>query len=163
MAKKKLSSKQILIGGLCIIVVCLAVSAILMVVNQSTSREPTEAELQTYAPYAVESLTLQAVLDQCAEAGQEEIGDNTYTTYTSDTLGQLLYQCGQITEIIRNEEGTLNISYTDTQGRLVILGYTEEGLVELAVYDEPTDTLFHTINGATVVWENFRNGIQWGA
>lgn len=163
MAKKKFTNKQILIGGLGIIALCLLVAVISMMFNRSTSREPTEAELQTYAPYAVEGLDMDTILAQCTQAGAEEIGDNTYATYTSDTLGQSLYQCAEITEIIVSEAGLLNLSYTDTEGRVVVLGYNSEGMTELAIYEESTDTLFHTTDGTTVVWEKFRTGYQWGA
>lgn len=163
MAKEKMSNKQVLKIGLAVIAVCLIISGIYLVVNRSTSREPTQEELETYTPYAVETLNTQSVLSQCTEVGEEEIGEHTYTTFTSDTLGAELYQCAEITEIIMNEAGTLHISYLDTVGRTVIIGFSDEGMIELAVYDEPTDTLFHIINGTTTVWQKFRNGIQWGA
>ena len=171
MAKQKMSNKKVLIIGLCVIAVCLIISIGYMAMHRSVSREPTRQETQTYAPYAVDWSAAaeegmsekEFILSQCAEIGEKEIGEHLYTTFTSETLGGSLYQCEQITEIILNEAGTLHISYTDTAGRMVIIGYTDEGMCELAIYDEPTDTLYHTIDGSTEVWTNFRNGFQWGS
>ena len=167
-----MNKKKTLLVGVGIILVCFLISGIYMFVNRSTSRAPTQAEMDAYAPYAVDWTAAageagmtekEIILSLCTYEGEETIGQNIYKSYTSDTLADHLYQCQSLSEVVVSDDGILHISYTDTNGRLVFLGYREDGLYERAVYDEKTDTMFHELEGTAVVWSNFRNGIQWGA
>ena len=51
---KHWSNKKTLTIGLLIIGACLLVAAAYMVMNRSTKREATQAEMDAYAPYAVD-------------------------------------------------------------------------------------------------------------
>lgn len=165
---KNWSNKKTLTVGLCVIGACLLVSLIFLLTNRSTKRQPTQQEITACAPYAVdwqplgEGNDLEIILSMCENAGEKTIGENTYTVYTSDTLGQYLYDYSEMMEIAQLND-VLYIQYYTPGGGMVTLGYSREGLVEKAVYDAGTDTLFHELNGTIEVWEKFRSGVQWGA
>ena len=165
---KNWSNKKLLKVGLSIIGICLLVSLGIMLTNRTTKREPTQQEITAYAPYEVDWQSLgqgtdpEIILSFCENAGEKTIGENVYTVYTSDTLGQHLYNFAEITEIAQLN-GELYIQYTTPDGGMVTLGYSGQGLVEKAVYDAETDTMFHDLGGTVEVWEKFRTGIQWGA
>lgn len=166
-------NKKTLIIGIAIIVVCLIIVGIGMVKNRSTKREATEQELADYAPYSVDwkalteagegSTDKEIILSMCQSAGEKEIGGGTYATFSSETLGDYLYRFSELTEIFEGDGDTLFVSYTDTDGRTVILVYDGEGLCEQGIYDPETDTFFHELEGSVEVWTKFRSGIQWGS
>lgn len=167
---KNMSNKKILTIGLAIIAICLAVCVAFMFLNRSTKREPTEAEMLQMEPYAVdwqsaagtEAGDKDVILAMCDFSEEAAIGQNVYKIYTSDSLGDYLYKFAQMTEIAVLEE-VLYIQYTDTDGNTVTLGYTDDGLMEKAVYFPDTDLLYYEQGEITEVWEKFQTGIQWGA
>ena len=167
---KNMSKKKTLIIGLSIIAACLLFCVGYLFVTRSPKREPTQQEIEAYAPYAIdwqstsstEGSDKQIILEMCSFAKEKTIGENVYQIYTSDILGSYLYQFGEMTEIAEMQ-GTLYIQYTDSDGNTVTLGYTDEGLMEKAVYCLETDTLYYEQDGLTEVWEKFGSGIQWGA
>lgn len=167
---KNMSNKKILTIGLIVIAVCLAVSIVYMFLNRTTKREPAEAELLFCEPYAVDWQSVSSrdagdkeiILEMCQFVEESTIGQNLYQIYTSQSLGDYLYKFGEMTEIAMLE-GVLYIQYTDSDGNTVTLGYSDEGLMEKAVYFPETDILFYELDGVTEVWEKFRTGIQWGA
>ena len=81
--------------------------------------------------------------------------------YTSETLGDYLYNCAEVVEIGVLEEN-LYIQYNDRDGNAVTMGYSEEGLTELAVYFQSADLLFYQQGETVEVWENFRAGVSFG-
>ena len=165
---KNWSNKKTLTFGLMVIGICLLISLGIMMTNRTVKREPTQQEITAYAPYAVDwqslgqGSDLEIILSLCTGAGEKTIGENVYTVYTSETLGQYLYNFAEMTEIAQLN-AALYIQYTTPEGGMVTLGYSDRGLVEKAVYDAATDTLFHELNGTVEVWEKFRSGIQFGA
>ena len=164
---KNWSNKKTLTVGLGVIGICLLVSLVIMMTNRSTKREPTQQEITAYAPYEVnwqalgEGSDREILLSFCDNAGEKTIGENVYTVYTSEVLGQHLYNFGEMMEIAQLQD-VLYIQYYTPEGGMVTLGYDHQGLVEKAVYDAQADTLFHQLNGSIEVWEKFRNGVQWG-
>lgn len=164
--------KKTWIIGIGIIVVCLIAAGVGLVLNRSTKREATEQELAEYAPYSVDWKALpeaggrgtekEIILSMCQSAGEKEIGGGTYDVFMSDTLGAYLYRFSEMTEIFQGDGDTLFVSYTDTDGRTVILVYDDEGICERGIYDPQTDTFFHESQGTVEVWTKFRSGIQWG-
>lgn len=167
---KNMSNKKILIIGVSVIVICLLICGVYMFVNRATKREPTQQEIAVCVPYAVDWQSVsgseagdqEIILSLCEFAEETTIGQNMYKIYTSDSLGQHLYKFGEMTEIALLE-GVLYIQYTDSDGNTVTLGYSEEGLMEKAVYFPGTDILYYEQGDITEVWEKFGTGIQWGA
>lgn len=167
---KNMSNKKILTIGLIVIAVCLAVSIVFMFLNRSTKREPTEGEILRCEPYTVdwqiatgtEAGDKAIILEMCEFAEETTIGQNLYKIYTSKSLGDYLYKFAEMTEIALLED-VLYIQYTDSDGNTVTLGYTDEGLMEKAVYFPESDVLYYEQGDITEVWEKFRTGIQWGA
>ncbi len=165
---KHWSNKKTLTVGLIIIGACLLIAAAYMVMNRSTKREATQAEIEAYAPYAVdwqsvgEGTDKEIILSFCQAGEKQTIGENEYHIYTSETLGDHLYSFAEMMEIAQLED-VLYIQYTTPEGGMVTLGYSDDGLVEKAVYDLEADTMFYEANGTIEVWEKFRNGFQWGA
>lgn len=162
---KHWSNKKTLGIGLGIIAVCLAVCMVYMIANRSTKREPTQAETAAAAPYAVtwqgEGSEKEIILSMCTFLEEKTIGENLYRTYSSDSLGSKLYNFAEFMEIAESAD-VLYIQYTTPEGGMVTMGYNDEGLMELAIYDQACDTLYHQLDGTTEVWEKFRNGVQWG-
>ena len=166
---KNWSKKKTLFVGLGIIAVCLAVCIAYMTANRSTKREPTQQEIEACAPYAVdwqnagitEGTDKEILLSLCSVAEETTIGDNVYQIYTSDTLGGYLYRFQEMVEIAELED-VLYIQYTDTDGNTITMGYSDQGLVEKAVYNAAADTLYYEIDGTIEVWEKFAAGAQWG-
>lgn len=154
-----------------ILVASIVISGIGMYLNRSTSREPTQEEIDAYAPYVLDRQNMpgaeegkgeaELILSVCTDAGEEEIGGNTYQVFTSDLLSTYLYKCAEIKEITMRDS-IVYISYNDTDGRTVILAYGDAGLCERGIYDPETDTFYHEMDGKIEVWMKFRNGIQWG-
>lgn len=167
---KNMSKKKTLVIGISIIAVCLLFCLVYLVANRSTKREPTQQEIEIYAPYAVDWQTAtggegtdkEIILSLCAFSEEQTIGSNVYEIYTSDILGDHLYKFGEMTQIAMLE-GVLYIQYTDSDGNTITLGYADEGLMEKAVYSLETDTLYYEVAGTVEVWEKFGTGIQWGA
>lgn len=165
---KHWSNKKTLTIGISIIAVCLVVCLGYMVANRSTKREPTAQEIEAYAPYAVdwqsvgEGTDKEIILSFCEAGEAQTIGENEYTVYTSEALGQYLHNFSEMMEIAQLED-VLYIQYTTPEGNMITLGYSDAGLMEKAVYDLEADTLFYEIDGTIEVWEKFRNGVQWGA
>lgn len=165
---KNMSKKKTLIIGISIIAVCLLVSMVYMIANRSTKREPTQQEIETCAPYAVDWQALgegtdkEIILSLCTYTEEQTIGSNVYEIYTSEQLGDYLYQFGEMTQIAVLED-VLYIQYTDSHGKTITLGYTDAGLMEKAVYNPETDILYYEQGDITEVWEKFATGIQWGA
>ncbi|MBQ8621849.1 MAG: hypothetical protein IJ422_06005 [Oscillospiraceae bacterium] len=169
--KKKMNQKEkrTLIVGISIIAVCLLIAGVYIAFNLSTSREATQADIDAFAPYDIDWLTLteedqthkQIILSYCTEGEEQTVGSNTYKTYTSNGLEDHLYKCAAVKEIILTDTDVM-LSYTDTDGQTVILGYGDQGLTEMAVYNPADDTLFHYIDGTATVWNKFYNGIHFG-
>ena len=165
---KNWSNKKTLTIGLIIIGLCLLASLAYMVMNRSTKRDATQAELEAYTPYAVdwqsvgEGTDKEIILSFCTAGENQTIGDNEYSIFTSETLGTHLYDFAEMMEIAQLED-VLYIQYTTPEGNMITLGYSDAGLMEKAVYDLEADTLFYEIDGTVEVWEKFRNGVQWGA
>lgn len=165
---KNWSKKKTLIIGISIIAVCLLVSLIYMVANRTTKREPTQQEIEACAPYAVDWQALgegtdkEIILSLCTYTEEQTIGSNVYEIYISDILGDYLYQFGEMTQIALLED-VLYIQYTDSDAKTITLGYSDDGLMEKAVYDPATDVLYYELGDVTEVWEKFGAGIQWGA
>lgn len=165
---KNWSKKKTLIIGISIIAVCLLVSLIYMVANRTTKREPTQQEIEACTPYAVDWQALgegtdkEIILSLCTYTEEQTIGSNVYEIYTSDALGDYLYQFGEMTQIALLED-VLYIQYTDSDAKTITLGYSDDGLMEKAVYDPATDVLYYELGDVTEVWEKFGAGIQWGA
>lgn len=167
MKKRKLPISRrtfrILIG---VIVLCLVIGFAAMYFGRTQQRQATAEEMAASMPYRVhwqealgsEESDLDIILSLCIQGEDVTIGSNTYKTYISDSLPRYLHNCATLTEILQGADGSLNISYTDSQERLIILGYNAEGLVELGIYDPKTDVMFHDIGGSVTVWENFRSG-----
>ena len=164
---KHWSNKKTLTVGICVIAACLVVCLIYMIANRSTKRAPTQPETAAAAAYAVDWQALgqgtdkEIILTFCQAGEEETIGENQYRIYTSDTLGQYLHNFSEMMEIAQLEE-TLYIQYTTPEGNMITLGYNDQGLKELAVYDLAADTLYYDLDGTVEVWEKFRNGVQWG-
>ena len=165
---KNMSNKKVLTIGLIIIAVCLGISGIYMFTHRTTKREPTQAELQLCAAYDVSWDAVAAgagektaILSLCQFAEEKTIGQNVYDVNTSETLPGYLYNCAEVVEIGVLEEN-LYIQYNDLDGNAVTMGYTEEGLVELAVYFQSADLLFYQQGETVEVWENFRAGMSFG-
>lgn len=157
---------------LILIAVCLLVSVGYVLMNRSTSREATAQEIEDHAAYLVDWTSVpgwedgkgekEFILSLCSYVEEQEIGSNVHQVYSSDILGDYLYRCHDLTEItVMN--GSLYITYYAEDGDMVILAYNDAGLFERAVYDAQTDTLFHEMNGSTVIWNKFRNGFQFGS
>ena len=165
---KNWSNKKTLTVGLIVIGICLLVSLGIMMTSRSTKREPTQEEIAICASYATdwqalgEGSDLDIILSLCTDAGEITIGDNVYTVYTSENLGQHLYNFAEMTELAQLN-GELYIQYTTQDGDMVTLGYSDQGLIETLIYNTNSDTLLHELNGTIEVWENFHSGIQWGA
>lgn len=168
---KNMSNKKVFTIGLIIIAVCLIVAGIMMFVNRSTKRMPTEQEIAVCAPYAVdwqeatgqEGSDKQIILSLCTYSEKQTIGANEYDIYTSETLGSYLHKFAGMTLVGVLNEDAVYIQYTDTDGNSVTLTYSDEGLVEKAVYFPETDILFYEQGELTEVWEKFHSGIQFGA
>lgn len=165
---KHWSNKKTLTIGLIVIGLCLLVSAAYMVMNRSTKREPTPQEMEAYAAYEVDWQALgegtdrEIILSMCTFLEEKTIGENLYRSYDSTALGQYLYNFGEMMETAELGQA-LYIQYTTPDGDMITLGYSDEGLMEKAVYDLDTDTMYHDLDGTIEVWEKFRNGVQWGA
>lgn len=165
---KNWSKKKTLIIGISIIAVCLLVSLVYMVANRTTKREPTQQEIEACAAYAVDWQALgegtdkEIILSLCTYTEEQTIGSNVYEIYTSEVLGDYLYQFGEMTQIAVLED-VLYIQYTDSDAKTITLGYSDDGLMEKAVYDPATDVLYYELGDVTEVWEKFGAGIQWGA
>lgn len=165
---KNWSQKKTLMIGLSIIAVCLLISMVYMFVNRAEKREPTQQEIEACAPYAVDWQALgegtdkEIILSLCSYTEEQTIGNNVYEIYTSEDLGNHLYQFAEMTQIAVLEN-VLYIQYTDSDGKTITLGYTDSGLMEKAVYDPATDILYYEQGDITEVWEKFGAGIQWGA
>ncbi len=157
---------------LALIVVCLAIAGVYVMLNRSTGRDATAAEIaanQAYLPnwegieVAVSSMTEKDILlSLCDYVSDKQIGSNVHQVYTSETLGQYLHRFESLSEITLMNE-TLYITYFADDGDMVILAYTDAGLSELGVYDAETDSFYHEMDGKCVVWSKFRNGFQFGA
>lgn len=167
-----MNRKKTLMICVAIILVSVLVSGINMFFNRSTSRAPTQEEIDTYAPYTIdwtaagkeEGMTEKDfILSLCVEAGEEEIGENVYQTYTSDSLGNYLYKCEKIEQITMSADNIFYVSYTDTDGRTVIMSYNDDGFCEKGIYEPEADTFYHEYEGNVEVWTKFTTGIQWGS
>lgn len=157
---------------LILIAVCLLVSVGYVLMNRSTSREATAAEIKEHAAYLVDWTAVggweagksekEFILSLCSYVEEREIGSNVHQVYSSETLADYLYRCHELTEItVMN--GSLYITYYAEDEDMVILAYNDEGLFERAVYDAQTDVLFHEMNGSAVIWNKFRSGFQFGS
>lgn len=172
--KKSGVSKKNLRAALIVLAVCMVVFLVYGLTNRSTNREPTQQEIEAYAAYAVDwqaatgvtGSDREIILSLCDYAEEKTVGTNQYKTYTSDTLADYLYNCQELQEIMLVQEEDLGecvyVQYTDGDGRMVILNYGDQGLVELGVYDAEADTFYHDMQGTVEVWEKFRKGFQFG-
>lgn len=129
--------------------------------NRSTSREATAEELNQYGAYDA-GLSREQILGVCTYTEDTEIGKNTYKSFVSEALPQMLYRCAEVQRIAVDEQENLYVQYTDPDNRNVTLVLDGAGTKELAVYDPAGDLLFHRTGDTTVVWERFATGIQWG-
>ena len=156
-----MKKRKTLYIGLGIIFVCLAVTGFGMFLNRSTSREATAEELALYGAYDP-GLTAGEILAVCTYTEDAEIGRNTYKTYASSRLPEMLHGCSELQRIAEDAQGNLYIQYNDPENRNVTLAYSGDTLRELAVYDPAGDILFHRLEDSMVVWEKFSSGVQWG-
>lgn len=163
--------KSTLRTWLIVIAVCLAISLGYVLLNRSTSREATAEEIANHQLYAVDWKSIPGWEDGMTEKEfllnlssfqeEREIGSNVHQIYSSDAMAGYLYRCHELSEItVMNE--TLYITYHCEDEDMVILAYDDVGLNEMAVFDAETDTMFHMIDGNSIVWNNFRGGFQWG-
>lgn len=172
-----MKKKKTLVIGLAVIAVCMAVVLVYGLMNRTTKREPTQQERENCAPYTVDwqdatgqsGTDAEIILSLCTFAEEQTIGENRYKSYTPDTLGEYLHQCGEILSVslyLNAETGaeeTLYIQYNDAGGDMVILGYDlAEGLIEMGIFDPDTDTFYHDLRGSVEVWEKFAGGVRWG-
>ena len=156
---------------LIILVVCLGISLGYVLLNRTTSRDATAAEIADHQVYAVDWTAIpgweegitekEFLLNLSSFQEEKEIGSNVHQVYSSDAMAGYLYRCQELSEItVMND--TLYITYYCEDEDMVILAYDDEGLNEMAVFDAETDTLFHMIDGNSIIWDNFRGGFQWG-
>lgn len=165
-------NKKTVRNCLILIAVCLLVSGVYVLMNRSTSREATAGEIEAQAAYLVDWTAVpgwqegmgekEFILTLCDYVEDQTIGSNVHQVYSSETLGDYLYRCHELTEItVMN--GSLYITYYAEDEDMVILAYNDGGLFERAIYDAQTDTLFHERDGSAVVWNKFRSGFQFGS
>lgn len=156
---------------LIILVVCFGISFGYVLLNRTTSRDATAEEIAAHQVYAVDWASVPGWEDGMTEKDfllnlssfqeEKEIGSNVHQVYSSDAMAGYLYRCQELSEItVMNE--TLYITYYCEDEDMVILAYDDEGLNEMAVFDSQTDTLFHMIDGKSLIWDHFRGGFQWG-
>lgn len=156
---------------LIILAVSLIISIGYVMLNRSTSREATADEIAAYQAYAIDWSAVDGW-----EAGMTEkeflltlsifqedqtIGNNVHQVYSSDALPAYLYRCHELAEITLMDD-CLYITYYAEDGDMIVLSYADEGLNEMAVYEAESDTLFHSMDGVSKVWNKFRGGFQWG-
>lgn len=155
--------QKFLVVLLCI---CLPIGIIGMFVTMITDREPTVEEMQLYSPYDVRWDDLPAedgqtrteqLLALCQRGEDIQLEENTYASYTSETLGSYLYQCASVDQILVSADGLVLISYTDANGFAVALACDAEGTAEQSVYDPEKDLMFYANRETTIVYENFSN------
>lgn len=155
---------------LIILAVCLLIPVLYTLFNRSEKREPTQQEIEANALYEIDWQSAvgqdgsdkEIILSLCAFAEEQTIGESVYQIYTSDVLGSYLYNFHEMTEIALHDSGILYVQYTQSDGDMIVLGYSDDGLMEKAVYDAGTDTLYHDLQGSIEVWTKFRSGIQLG-
>lgn len=148
-----------------ILVVSLVIGVTAMFLTRTTSRDATAEELEKYAAYDVlwdampEAGEGQSQKDRilalCTALEETQVGESQYSAYASETLGQHVYHCRQVDQILVSEDGVLYINYTDLDGLSVILGYDADGLQERSIYDRETDILYYELNGTVIVYEHF--------
>ena len=155
---------------ICIVIaVCLAVALGYMLTNRSEKRAPTAEETELYAFYSIdwqlltgmEEADREIILSLCEPAGEKTIGANVYQIYTSSSLGEYLYNFGEMMEIARLGE-VLYIQYTTPDGDMITLGYDVDGRCESSIYDLSEDTMYYETRETAEVWTKFRSGFQWG-
>lgn len=162
--KKKMSVIMIVVAA-----ACLLFSGIYIYANRSVKREPTQQELEASSAYVVDwqqardqkGTDKEIILGLCTYVEKRTIGETVYDIYTSDVLGAYLHNFHEMKEIALYNNENLFIQYTESNGNMVLLGYDEEGLTELGIYDAQTDTFFHNLKGSVEVWTNFRTGMQF--
>lgn len=146
-----------------VMLISIAFSSWLAYMNRATSRPATQEELDLYAQYDLdmsgvpEGMTKQDfILSLSTEAGEEEFGEGVYMTYTSETVGQYLFSCAEVTEIAKAEEDSVYVTYRDEAGRTVLIGFLGNEIREKAIFDPATNTFFVVKLDKTIeVWENF--------
>lgn len=151
--------------GVIIIVVCLVISGGYMLLNQSQKRDATAAEIQAAQAYVpawdTGVLTQTAyILGQCDLAQDQPGGD--YRLYTSQTLGQVLFDCHRDLVIQEGEDGSVFLRYFTAGDDMVVLSFREDDLTELSIYDAATDELYYQTGDDAVIWTKFRTGFQFG-
>lgn len=155
--------QKVLVVLLCI---CLPVGIIGMFATMTTDREPTAEEIALYSPYDVRWDDLPAEEDRtkterllalCQRGEDVQLDENTYASYTSETLGSYLYQCAEVEQILVSADGLVLISYTDVNGFAVALACDDDGTAEQSVYDPGSDLMFYANRETAVVYENFSN------
>ena len=156
---------------LIVIAVCLVIPLIYVLCNQSSSREATAAEIAEANAYLVdwsgkegwqEGMTeKEYILSLCSHDRDETSGDVTQSYYVSDVLHTHLHRFGRWAEVMERR-GYLYVCYLTEDDDQVILAYDDEGIYEICIYDGETDTMYHMIEGTSVVWSKFRNGFQFG-
>ena len=156
---------------LIILAVCLGISLASVLLNRSTSRDATAEEITASRNYVTDWTAVpgweagmtekEFILNLCSAAEEQTIGDVVQTTYRSDVLGNYLYRCHELTEILLRQD-YLYLSYLAEDKDMVILAYTDAGIYEICIYDAQEDTMYHEIDGSIMVWNKFRSGFQWG-
>lgn len=156
---------------LIVLAVCLAIPVVYVLCNRSTSREATAEEIREAESYLIDWSAMagwedgmtekEFILSLCSHDRDEEVGGVNQSYYTSEILPERLHRFGRWMEVMERQ-GCLYVCYLAEDDDQVILAYTDEGIYEVCVYDEETDSMYHMIDGTSVVWNKFRNGFQFG-
>lgn len=160
-------NKKILKIWLIVIAVCLLIPMIYVLCNRSTKREPTPDEIEAAEAYSIDWQTVgegsdkEIILSLCTFLEEKNIGANLYHCYSANGLECYLYDFAEMVEIAELGQ-ELYVQYTTPAGDMVTLGYSDEGLIEKAIYNAGSDTLYHDLQGSVEVWTKFRNGFQFG-
>ena len=139
--------------------------------GRTIQRAPTQAEIdgaqaykihwdspewETYAGPGSDKVQLLAM---CQPQEDKQVDGTWYKSYTSSALHYCLYQCVTIGDILLSEDGILRISYYALDDRQVILSFVDEGMTELVIFHQPTNTMYRESGGEAVILENAGSGI----
>ncbi len=172
-----MDKKKPLLVGLAVIALCFGIVLVYGLLNRTTMRAPTPEETAKYEPYGIhwqtatgtEGSDVEIILGLCTFTEELTIGENRYKSYTSDTLGDYLWEYGEELSVSlyldpeTGAEKALYIQYTNVDGETVILGYDQaEGLMEMGIFNPNADVFYHWLQGNVEVWEKFAGGVRWG-
>ena len=122
----------------------------------ATPRAMTSRELEETKAYGQVDLSAAEVLAQ-----SDVVETTNYTTYTSETLPQALYQCETLRDISEIGEAVY-VSYLTPGGEEIILTILQERLGGISRYVPASDSYFSLTNTGdgwrAEKYENFRHG-----